>query len=427
MHLFRLGLLAAAVIVFSGCTEVKEIGDAKSFQTSATGSLIMSLVGLSLVLLGIVAFVGSVWPDKKPKNRRGHSNEGLSVAQRVGLAIFGFSMGFMGLALVGISFLFAGKLHVTVYPDRVEMASTFSQTGGRERVIPFSNLSKVEIRDERSIVGKLRPYIVFEKKDGSVVMQEAGNNERQALETIRQALAAYQLKAPSVPNNSQTARDLPQPRNQGPRGNATAPNTSPRGNEMNGNSTVYAPSTRFPAEESTSSTSSSGKQYSLKRYKINIPIPPDHAAVTTDDVVQVGAKLKASFAGSWYSVTVVETNNDGTITCNWDDWPSSTYKMVREDLIIPKSGATITATELGSTQYTLKRYKIDIPLPPGYSVLDADTQVRVGMKLGACYAGHWETVTVVAVNADGTVTCNWDQWRSFTYKMVREDLTIRNR
>jgi uncharacterized protein YodC (DUF2158 family) len=427
MHLFRLGLLAAAVIVFSGCTEVKEIGDAKSFQTSATGSIIMSLVGLSLVLLGIVAFVGSVWPDKKPKNRRGRSNEGLSVAQRVGLAIFGFSMGFMGLALVGISFLFAGKLHVTVYPDRVEMASTFSQTGGRERVIPFSNLSKVEIRDERSIVGKLRPYIVFEQKDGSVVMQEAGNNERQALETIRQALAAYQLKAPATPNNPQTAQNTPQRGNRGPLGDSTASGSIPRENEMIGNPTANAPTPRFPAATSSSSTSSSGKEYSFKRYVINIPIPPDHALVTTDEEVQVGTKLKACFAGSWYSVTVVETNNDGTITCNWDDWRSYTYKMVREDLIIPKSGATITATDLGSTQYTLKRYKIDIPLPPGHSVLEADTRVTVGMKLGACYAGHWESVTVVAVNADGTVTCSWDEWTGFTYKMMREDLTIKNR
>ena len=92
-----------------------------------------------------------------------------------------------------------------------------------------------------------------------------------------------------------------------------------------------------------------------------------------------------------------------------------------------KSGATVTTTDLGSTQYTLKRYKIDIPLPPGHSVLEADTRVTVGMKLGACYAGHWESVTVVAVNSDGTVTCSWDEWTGFTYKMMREDLTIDNR
>ena len=46
------------------------------------------------------------------------------------------------------------------------------------------------------------------------------------------------------------------------------------------------------------------------------------------------------------------------------------------------------------------------------------------MKLGACYAGRWEPVTVVAINDDGTLTCSWDNYPVFTYNMMREDLTM---
>jgi hypothetical protein len=32
----------------------------------------------------------------------------------------------------------------------------------------------------------------------------------------------------------------------------------------------------------------------------------------------------------------------------------------------------------------------------------------------------------VAINDDGTISCNWDKWQSFTYRMMREDLIIAN-
>jgi len=97
---------------------------------------------------------------------------------------------------------------------------------------------------------------------------------------------------------------------------------------------------------------------------------------------------------------------------------------MREDLIAANESGTSAPAEVTSSQYSLKRYKISIPVPTGYAVVDAASDVKVGMKLGACYAGRWESVTVVAINNDGTITCNWDNYPSFTYRMMREDLTM---
>jgi hypothetical protein len=67
---------------------------------------------------------------------------------------------------------------------------------------------------------------------------------------------------------------------------------------------------------------------------------------------------------------------------------------------------------------------ISIPIPADRTLVAADTTVPIGTKLEACYAGRWEPVTVVAINDDGTITCNWDNYKAFTYKMMREDLII---
>ena len=73
---------------------------------------------------------------------------------------------------------------------------------------------------------------------------------------------------------------------------------------------------------------------------------------------------------------------------------------------------------------TVKRRPIDIDLPPGTKVLDASTKVSKGTRLQACYTKKWYWVTVVAANQDGTVKVNWDDWPTFTYDMIREDLVI---
>ncbi len=97
---------------------------------------------------------------------------------------------------------------------------------------------------------------------------------------------------------------------------------------------------------------------------------------------------------------------------------------MREDLTIVSLNGTTSPSPYPLKQYSLKRYKISIPVPSGFAVVDADSGVKVGMKLGACYAGHRESATVVTINEDGTITCNWDKYQAFTYKMMREDLTM---
>lgn len=323
--------LAVATLVLSGCTEMRIEGDARVFQSSAVGTIIQTIIGLGLLGLGIAAVAGGVLPDRKPRKRKSgvkrvKPKDQLSSRQRTGLLLFGGAMGFAGLFLAGVSFIFPNKLHVTVYPDRVAMASTYSQTGGKDIVVPFAGLTSVELRDERNVIGKLKTYLVFTRKNGKTIKQLAGNNERKAIDTIQQALAAFQPPASTVPQ--EVALDEP---SQGERGKKVS---RPR--------------------DANVAASRRGR---------SSPTPPAEASGNTD-------------------------------------------------------------TTAASKKYSLKRYEINIPVPDGYSVVDASSDVKIGMKLGACYARRWETVTVVAINDDGTITCNWDKWRSFTYRMLREDLTI---
>ncbi|MGB7326298.1 MAG: hypothetical protein WBD31_15600 [Rubripirellula sp.] len=81
-------------------------------------------------------------------------------------------------------------------------------------------------------------------------------------------------------------------------------------------------------------------------------------------------------------------------------------------------------SDRSSSNRRLKRYLIDIPLPDDGVVVDSETPVTVGMNLRACYAGQWYGVTVVQVHDDGSVRVNWDDWKSFTYDMSRDDLVV---
>lgn len=418
--------LLLLTLMLSGCTEMRVEGDAKIFQSSANGSTIRIVAGLSLIGLGIIAFVGSLLPDRRPKNRAMRRDEGLSTGQRVCLGIFGGGMGFAGFFLALISFLFPSKLHVTVYPDRVAMASQYSQTGGREVVVPFAGLASVELKQEPGIVGKMQTFLVFTQKSGNVIRQDAGNNERQALETILQMLAEYQKSAPANKNSVASAM----------------PNNSIESSR--GRSEPSSNSGAMP-QKSLSGTQANPPvaDYALKRYVIGAALPEGYRLVDPADKFEAGTKLKANWGTSWFFVTIVAVNSDGTITCNWDDFPSYTYKMVREDLITVNEQASSIATpntappppvtfpptipQKTLQQYSLKRYPITIPVPKGYETVAPNAKVKVGSKLQACYASHWEFVTVVAVNEDGTITCNWDNWKSFTYKMVRDDLIIAER
>lgn len=314
--------LVCLTFVFSGCTEMRIEGDAKVFESSAAGSVVRVIIGFGLIGLGVMAIAGGVLPDQKPKNRKGKRrrikpNEKLSSGQRTGLALLGGAMGFAGLFLVGISFLSPGKLHVSVYPDRVAMASSYSQTGGKEIVVPFAGLSAVELRDERNVVGKLKKYLVFTKKNGKVIKQIAGGNESQAIDTIQRSLADFQARPPaSVEKQVSVANSRPL------KDKAARPGR------------LSTPSASATPESKDDEPGARAEEYLLKRYVINIPVPDGHAIVDAGANVSVGMKLGACYAGRWESVTVVAVNNDGTITCNWDKWTTYTYKMMREDLTI---------------------------------------------------------------------------------------------
>ncbi len=314
MLLMRLVLIAFSILLLSGCTEMVTEGDAKVFQTSAVGATIRTIAGIALIVLAVVAVAGSVLPDRKPKNRTATAKDKLSSGQRLGMALFGFAMGMVGLFLAAISLVFPNKLHVTVHPDRVEMASTFSQTGGKEVVVPFANVSTVELRDEMNAVGKSKTHLVFTMNGGRVIKAAAGNNERQSIDTIKDALAAYKLRPPETANRQPSTR---------PSEIAATPEPGLKPSDAKDSSGFKFAGMTEP-----------NPAYSVKRYPITKAIPSNQTLVLDSTLVNVGQKLKAFYAGSWHNVTVVAVNNDGTITCNWDAWPTYTYHMLREDLTI---------------------------------------------------------------------------------------------
>lgn len=361
MRFVQLFLLLVAVVAVAGCTEMRVEGDAKVFQSSAVAAIVRTVIGIGLIGLGVASFVSSVLPDRKPSNRPLKPEDKLTSTQRTGLALFGFAMSALGLGLALIPLLFTKKLHVSVYPDRVEMASSYSQTGGKEVVVPFADIKSVEIREVPSGIGKFQKFLVFSTHGGREIKQPASNNEMQSLETIQAALVEFQSQR--LPSGSDSNRaniaangpvsstqidsseppkipDFPAPSNAAapplamPRFSSDLKPLAPSGDEPpSADETLAKPRVAPPQRPMPE------RQYSLKRYVISIPIPADRTLVAADTTVPIGTKLEACYAGRWEPVTVVAINDDGTITCNWDNWKAFTYKMMREDLIIDKSKA----------------------------------------------------------------------------------------
>lgn len=346
--------LVVTLLMFAGCTNVRVEGDAHIFESSGVGSVVRIVIGVGLLAFGIVSVIANILYEGKSKNRNRAMQSGLTTTQRVCLGIFSCGMAFAGFCLIVVSFLIKNKLHVTVYPDRVALASTYAQTGGRETVIPFSNVSSVEVRDEVDIIGKSKPHLVFTLKDGKTIKQEAGNNERAALETIQQALADYkppQVAAPpkiagnETPMKNSVASNVPP---KPPTGEQTSTNSNPPPSDptrLNPNRSgaweIQSPSSATngatTATNGATTANPTTSKYSLKRYPIKIAVPAGSSIVAADTEVKVGMKLGACYSGKWESVTVVELNSDGTITCSWDNWKGFIYKMMREDLTIPKT------------------------------------------------------------------------------------------
>lgn len=346
MTRIRLIWLAAAVLLVAGCTEMRVEGDAKIFQSSATGSIIGVLIGLCLLVAGGLSVLGSFWPDRKPRNEYEAAEGGTPTSTRIGLAIFGFGIGFMGFFLMITSLLFSNKLHVTVYPDRVAMASTYNQSGGKEVVVPFDKMVSVELQEELNLVRKRTTYLVFKMKDGSVVKQIAGNNETRALDTIKQAATEFQARpvvaeqskpkpaaSPTRPESQLSSQPTSNSNNRnlsneesaadmivGTLQTTPAPTSTARPRPASPSAPpASAPTTARPIDPSAAAAPTSSSQYRLKRYPVTIPPPAGHSIVGPDTAVEIGRKLKACFANNWEPVTVVEVNNDGTITCNWDN------------------------------------------------------------------------------------------------------------
>ena len=62
----------------------------------------------------------------------------------------------------------------------------------------------------------------------------------------------------------------------------------------------------------------------------------------------------------------------------------------------------------------MRRYFVEectrLPVTAIGKPVDADSVVEVGTKLVGDWAGKWQPVKVLAVNADGTIRIHWEGW-----------------
>ena len=94
------------------------------------------------------------------------------------------------------------------------------------------------------------------------------------------------------------------------------------------------------------------------------------------------------------------------------------------ETVVPFVPPTVRENFSTSEMRPVKRRRITLPIPDGHVQVKADTTLKPGIKLGACWAGKWYQVTCKTVHQDGAVLVNWDDWPASTYDMTREDLII---
>ncbi|WP_164103504.1 SHD1 domain-containing protein [Candidatus Laterigemmans baculatus] len=380
-----LGLLALGATSLTGCmVNTVTQGDATIYSNSPLNTLLLAAVGcvvfgfgVAFCLVGLFAresAVADVYGGyHQPPRSRWKLQNVLSLLGGCGLMMGG------GLILL-LGVPSSWMAHITIYPDRVVLRDSVIWFATEDREVPFETIADIT-REEKPIVRKRRPAedLVIHYRDGSAQRIEMGPKERAAYDELLRAYHAFRSGDGRTPGMAGTevasARAVAQASPTEPRGRSEPgwlkavdepfgerepsganeaftydrsrddlivgtegpnPAGSPDASSMSPPAESRAAAIRERMSAAAAGLRDSNSR-NIKRYPITIPLPEDAAAVDAQTPLEPGMKLGACYARRWEVVTVVAVHEDGTVRCNWDDWPAFTYDMSRDDLIITEA------------------------------------------------------------------------------------------
>ncbi|TWT87855.1 SHD1 domain-containing protein [Neorhodopirellula pilleata] len=196
------------------------------------------------------------------------------------------------------------------------------------------------------------------------------------------------------------------------------------------------------------------KPTTVKRYNVDIDVPPEFVTVPLTAELTKGTPLKACYSSKWSPITTLAENADGSVFVRWDEWGESyDCNMLREELVIAKADLTrlaehpegkfpdvhpslVTGGESGSVDGSgsstsmeakpLKDYPVSITVPADSQFIPDSATLPAQTKLQACYAGKWNPITFLSHYPDGTLTVRWDDYgAAYDCRMKRSELIIK--
>ena len=421
-------LLAILVLLLiPGCSgvETSNVGDAIVYKNSIASVALLVTAGLVLLTAGLVFLVASY--DTRSAATGHPTFKRPSLWQKAAGTIGGVILLLGGLAILGVGVPYRFMAHITVDTDRMTLRDSVLWFINGERVFLYDDIGSVSQENMIALKKrKQRQMMNIKLQNGTKVDVEMGALEHAAYSTIIARSNAYYDFKRTTPTSRSTPNSPPPTRQPEVTSQSPSSNTQPR----------------------AESTGLGTQGRAVVRRFITIPMPKDATSVNAATQLGPGDKLLSCWNKKWEWVTVVTAHEDGTVRCSWDSYNGYQYDMSRDDLVRGESPPVANVktsdgkTTLPSVDYArdtdaksdnfpsakiptkVKRYLITIPIP-GYAVpVLPETYLVPGTKLGACYNDKWDLVTVMQINDDGSLRCNWDNWSSFTYDMSREDLII---
>lgn len=147
---------------------------------------------------------------------------------------------------------------------------------------------------------------------------------------------------------------------------------------------------------SNSTGSSRGRKLRVKSYPIELELPKDSQIVPDDLPLEPGTALAACWARKWNAVSVLSTNEDGTVNIRFDFYKTE-YTMKRSELIIQnKTLKELKNKKPGTEDKQSERFTAKELA----STLRVWTDVTGKFKIEAYYVSHTETKVTLKTAAD---------------------------
>ena len=372
--------LAIGLLCIVGCSATNtQIGSASTYRYGSSLTWTTLAAGA-----GIMGFGGyAIWLAVEPFTAGGKRRFRASSMRVHGRIIdahpkwTNYLTGGIGAALILLGLIVAlwlpPRLHtasLTVQDDRFVIVGPAVFEDGQVRTFRFSELSDIRFEEPVVRTKRAKDYLVVEYLNGQTQRIKAEVLERAAYAEISQRFEAFRsvAKTPetdnplaAVPTQDAVASGwqppfplASSPATEPPPTSDSLPSVPPSDTTASPDATVSLPvsppaldpppTMREPAPVATAATATNEPATGdttattaplpkIKRWPINIELPPGGVIVPSDAPLRAGVKLGATWARKWDSVTVRQVYDDGTVQVDWDGWTTS-YRMVREDLAI---------------------------------------------------------------------------------------------